>query len=657
MLGKSNTYVLHSFQNQLPSPEQVPVNKLAIVFYDGQSPVLYTKDFDGRLLELGKGVTKFSELSDVDTSNAVEGSFLTLKDGKYSATLSIGSLTNLSDVELSQSKANQYLRYNPLLEAYSNYYPSYYLHELLDVEVSDPSDEQSRLTMGNQTLYYDHPSGKFKTRPRINQINQLVDVEITPTNNSYQILGIDGPGGIWKNIDLQIVNDPAPKLGNNLDAQGFQIRNSSYRLNTRECNLPIVNIDYKDGDYWVLKGYPSSVINQCVVNVDINTQVNSTSVLMLEIHQSTGAILLGNMPNVQYEDGKPPRLSGNGKIDLITITQVCTPPIAPSTQPVKTTYVTSAALNLAPLGQGTLPSYRYDKSRYPFEQELQTPDRYDTYYDYVESLLTFEPEVSSGKDWLNDKAIRYTAAGAPVTMVVSSSGTNLAIEKYSLGIQDRIVRLGAGLSNETIPVNSQVTSNQYVDVVHSQPIVLNTDFTIEMYLSYTEAEYKQANLSNADAHYLFCNQTSIAANKIAIIYRPSWETSSQQTELLLEIGSSSYVLPNAYTYFYNKSDDFYTHIALQRRGSLVELYIDGVKQGTAIPITTLDTFNIQRYSIVMNGSLSTMRISKIARYSSTLLNTPAIRFGLVGGAGDILDRQVFQHYNWLDRDLEHEIFC
>ena len=128
---------------------------------------------------------------------------------------------------------------------------------------------------------------------------------------------------------------------------------------------------------------------------------------MLEIRQDTGSIVLGNLENVKYEDGKPFRLSGAGKTDLITITQIKTQQ-SPSSTVITTTYVTVNALNLAAVGQGGVASWRYDKNRYPFVQEFSIANRYDDYYDYVESLLTFEPEVSTSKTWLEDKAIRIS---------------------------------------------------------------------------------------------------------------------------------------------------------------------------------------------------------------------------------------------------------
>lgn len=657
--ARRDSYLLHSFDNHLPTAEELVVGKLAVVFFNQQSPILYTKDYLGNVLEIGKGASKLADLEDVDISNAKEGSFFTRQGTKFRATRFIGSISNLNDVEISNPLAGQYLRYNDITESFSNYYPSYYLHELSDVEVANPLDELAAQAQANQVLYYDHSSGKYKTRPRTNLINELADVAISAGITDSQLLAYDASAGLWRNTNLQIVNDDSPELGNNLDAKGFEIRNSSYRLNSLVCNQPIVELNYKDGDYWVLTGVPIAELSQCIVNINIQPRVDSTIVLLLEIRQDTGAILLGNLPNVKYEDGKPLKLSGAGKTDLVTITMtsVAQPNGSP---PLLTTYVSTSALNLATLGQGGVSSYRYDKSRYPFVQNFEVPKRYDDYFDYVESLLTFEPEVSTGKDWLSDKACRVSALGIVLPTTVTTSGTNISSNKFNLGIEDYVLQLAKGLSTEVISSNGVLGVNQYVQVTPSADIVLDADFTLELYLNYKDIEYRESDTAIGVMHRLFSSQTSSSTNRLELTYKPLYTATGQQTELSLTIGNSSnsVVLLNAYTYFHNKTEDFYTHLAIQRRGAVFELYIDGVLQNTTGLSASTATLSISSYICSLYGRLSTLRITnKVARYLPNLINTPALRFGLVGGANEILDRQVFNSFTWLDRDLEHEIFC
>jgi hypothetical protein len=62
--------------------------------------------------------------------------------------------------------------------------------------------------------------------------------------------------------------------------------------------------------------------------------------------------------------------------------------------------------------------------------------------------------------------------------------------------------------------------------------------------------------------------------------------------------------------------------------------------------------------VALVGNLGSIRLTKgVERYTGNSEIVPSLRFGLVGGAVDILDREVFNDYTWLDRELEHEIFC
>lgn len=650
-----DSYALHAQSNRLPNGSEVAVGKIAIVFYDNQNPILYTKDFNGRILEIGKGVSKLEELEDVDLSNAREGSFLIKQGDKYITSSFLGNLGFLSDVELqSPVETNQYLRYNSLLESFTNYYPSYYLDEITNVNVADSGDVSASLAQNNHVLYYNHDLGGFYTRPRTNLINELADVEINLQNDEFQILAL-GNDGIWRNSNLRIEFDPSPTLSNDLDVQGNTLINSSYKSNSLDCNDFTVELNYSEGDYWVLYGVPVETINQCIVNINFNTKPNTTSVLMLEIRQDTGSIVLGNLTNVKYEDGELFQLSGAGKTDLITITQVNT---QVGLEPAEiVTYITASALNLSTLGQGGVPSYRYDKNRYPFTQQFSLPNRYDDYFDYVESLLTFEPEVSTGKTWIDDKACRVDINNTIIPTTVITTGIQVSSNKFSLGIEDFVIKLDRGIPAHLTTINSVNNDHTYIIAQFGSTVELNSDFTLELFLNYDLNQFKEDSTDIEDYHYLFSNETITTTNELHVRYIPTFSTTGQNTKLELKVGNSQVALENGYTYFYNKSTDFFTHIALQRVGGEVQLYIDGVIQ-TIPSIINTDTFLIDSYKAALNGNISTIRLTNsIARYSPNLINVPNLRFGLVGGANDILDRQVFDSFLWLDREFEQEIFA
>ena len=70
--------------DSLPAPHEIAVGELVLSLKDEQA-ILYTKDFTGKILEIGKGVQKFTELQDVNINNAREGDFLVKQGNGFTA--------------------------------------------------------------------------------------------------------------------------------------------------------------------------------------------------------------------------------------------------------------------------------------------------------------------------------------------------------------------------------------------------------------------------------------------------------------------------------------------------------------------------------------------------------------------------------------------
>lgn len=609
----------HRFSNTPPSSNEIAIGEIVLQLFK-DTATLFTKSVNGEVIELGKGALKLEDLEDVDLTNMKDGSFLIRQDGKFVASNFIGSIGNLSDVEISNPQAGDYLRYDPFFLSFRNFKPSYNLYELLDVDIPDSTNESESFSMNDMTLYYDHPSGKFKVRERRKFINQLDDVDISAESYN-QLLQLDSDG-IWRNMDLEIVRDTSPALGGSLNANGNQILNSAYKINTLVCNLPIMNINYAQGDYWVLEGVPISVNEQCIVNINFSSPLtNATAILMLEVRQDTGNILIGGLSNIKYEDGKPLQLSGAGKTDLITIT-------INKTGSVYTSYITPAALNLATAGNGGIPAYRYDKNRYPDIQLFEAPTLYDDYFEYVQLLLNFEEEASSGKLWYEDKS--------DFSHLITTTAIQTAIDIYTYGLQEYVATFESTLSEVTLST--------------TLPITLLQAFTFECFINHP---YSSEYIAEDMEHVLFENED----NTFSIKYVGSLST-SQDTYLQLKIHDNVINYPNAYNYFRDK-DSKYVHIAIVR-DTTVRLYIDGVRQ---VGIENAGLISITE-DIVINsgvitgfkGLLNTIRVTNYPRYTDNF-QIPDMRFGLIGGANDILEAQVFDTYMNLDKELEFNWFC
>lgn len=614
--------IKHRFSNEPPSASEIAVGELVLQLFKNEA-VLYTKSLNGEVLELGKGALNLEELQDLDLTNLKDGSFLIRQGDKFVASNFIGSISNLTDVEINNPQSGDYMRYDSVFLSFRNFKPSYNLYQLLDVSVPNPAVGSASSGMNDQTLYYDHTAGKFKTRLRHKFITQLDDVELS-SQEANQILQLD-TDGIWKNMNLQIVRDTNPALGGNLNAQGYHIVNSSYKINTVLCNTPTKTIAYADGDYWILEGVPVATNEQCIVNIDFTTTLtNTVCIMMLEIRQNTGNILISGLPNLQYEDGKPLQLSGAGKIDLITIT-------AKKVGTQITTYVTPTALNLATIGNGGVPAYRYDKNRYTDVQLFSNPTLYDDYFEHVKLLLNFEEEVISNKLWYEDKS--------DLDNPVTTTTTQTAIDVFSYGMQEKVAEF--------------VNATNNITITPTVPITLTNSFTFECFINHPSTlEYTGTNME----HVLFRN----TENTLVIKYKGDVNT-TQNTYLEVRVLDYIYTYVNGYNYFRDKNAK-YIHIAVVRKTNspILALYVDGVYQ---MPLMSVGLADIMSDIVIsgaditgFQGLLNTVRITNYARYHNNFV-IPDMRFGLVGGAVDILDAQVFDTYMYLDKELEYNIFC
>ncbi|MGL5923794.1 hypothetical protein [Chroococcidiopsis sp.] len=638
------TLVRYSISNTPPRPQELPIGQLALQI-SGSKAYLYTKNEFGEIIQIGQGAERFEDLLDVDLTGVRDGSYLIYQNGKYRASNQIGSLSSLSDVEISNPRSGEYLRYDPISETFHNYRPSYSLFELLDVSVANPTNPTATADQNDQVLVFNAVLNRFETRSRRNTLQELDDVEISDQER-YQVVMLD-PDGIWRNQDLQIERDPSPKLGTNLNAQGHSLIDSTYRVKRVELTTAIVELNYAEADYWILQGVPASVLPYCtVVPIVTNHKVNSSAIMMLELRQDTGAIVLAGLENMQYEDGRPIKLSGPGRVDLVTVhvSKRSFPTFANPNNTRIDSYITVNALNLAPLGQGGIPAYRYDKSRLAEPQSFSQPDLYDPYYDYVALLHTFEPEQSTGRLWSDDKS-QYYLPGPVADLVTSTTTTNTAqleTDLYTFGIQEKVA--------------SFTQPSHLIETLLDASIQLTQDFTIEFFVEFPLPELT---LTPQNDYTLFQLSKGGSPPAIDLQYKGLVAASTQTTELAVTIGSLSLTLPNAYTYF-QRGVGLYQHVAIVRQSTQYRVFIDGVTQNYRQLTSAIAPNGIEfdRYLSSLVGNLNSVRITdRVARYWDNFL-PPDMRFGLTGGEGDrILESQVFSYgFNLGEHSLGIEWF-
>jgi len=597
----------HYEGTEIPSGSDIEIGEI-VVQLNGNTATLYTKTFEGVIVEIGQGALNLTDLQDIDFTNATDGAFIIQQGNSFVITDKVGTIDSLTDVEINNPQAGDYLRYDPTYLAYRNFQPSYSLYQLLDVNVI-PSNSSNSSSQNNEILYFDYPSNSFKTRPRTNLLQDLLDVNVSGSDNN-QVLVYNATDDKWENQNLQIVNDTNPTLGGNLNASAYTINNSSYRTQYITANVSSITCDYSTGDYFVIQGVDVNTNSQCLINITANNLAENTSVIMmLEIRQSTGNIFIAGLTNAKFEDGKPIQLSGNGKIDLITIT-------IQNINNIITSYVTANALNLASLGEGGIPAYRYDESRYATIEQFDIPHLYDNYFKYVQLLLNFET-TSLNNIWYADKSL--------LANNITTNTTQLATSFYSFGLQEYVAEFLSYANSINITSNSNIT--------------INNDFTFEFFINYpSDNDYN----SNTTITNTFIDNNASNNNSITtfrIIYTGAINT-TQNTILQVIIGSNTYTLINAFSYFSNE-DSNYIHIAVVRSGVYIYIYIQGIyqvcKESNSSGIVTdssITSFNITNADINLVGNLNSVRLTKYARYKTNFL-LPNMRFGLVGGYENI----------------------
>jgi hypothetical protein len=596
----------HAFVDRLPLPSEIAYGELVVVFYGEEgTAALYTKDLLNRIVEVGKGVTSFSELEDVDLTNVRDGSYFILDNGKYRAVNSIGSITTLADVEVASPLDGQYLRYDAVFGSFRNFAPSYALSSLTDVDVI-PVTTNATQTQNNHVLYYDAASEKFKTRPRTNLINELADVEITSNSGYTGIISLDRTDGIWKNLPLEIKNDPVPQLSNNLNCNTFGLTNYSYRVVSLVASVNLLTLNYTLGDYFVITGVPSSTVPQCTIDFSqIQPRTNSSIILLIELRQNTNELLFGGLTNVRYENGNAPLLSGAGRTDLLTVNIV-------NVSGVITSYVTVAALDLAALGQGGIPPTTLST------QVFSPRELYDDFYEKVVCLMNYEDEDVSGKLWQDDKS---------ESEVYEVTGTVVGDRALRTGSLKDYVALGR------------------TEVSFSPSLALSGDFTVELFINFPQDSAFQPPSGNNSYFYLDNGSMFLISN-----------SSTKGGNFTLHSNTySGFSVTNASRLFKYQGNR-YIHIALVREANAIYFYVDGeeVRLNTFSALTWVGNVTIPSFHTEINGNVNSIRITEVARYKngSAPFAVPNMDFGLVGGASDIIDSQVFDTFRQLDEELE-----
>jgi hypothetical protein len=378
-------------------------------------------------------------------------------------------------------------------------------------------------------------------------------------------------------------------------------------------------LPYAIADYWIVTGVPLATQAQCILLPQIAPANNQAAVMLIEIRQNTGQILVGGLTNVKYEDGKAIKLSGNGKTDIITI-------LVQNVEGVISTYVTATALNVATLGQGGIPAWRYDIIDNQ-AQLLAAPKLYDDYFKYVKLLLDFEAQDWRDKLWYEDKS----SANVPVAI---------------LGVTQQDTEITTfGIPNQIAEFDNAVDS---ITITPAATINVTGDFTFEFYLQYQDTAFYES--ATTVTHNYF------DSTNFSISYTGQLTTSTQNLTLTLTIGTNTYTFDNANRLF-RYQNSRYIFFSVTRVGTSIKVHCDGQllteKEGltTDSPATNLA---ISSATISLIGRLDSVRLTVgKGRYTDAVYQPPAMRFGRLGGLEDVVHSQSF---NYFHRSIGNQIF-
>lgn len=607
MLNK-RSLTTHSWSGTSPPSQDIKVGEL-VLWIQQSVARLYTKTPTGQIIELGKGSTSLAELLDLDLTGSSDGDVIVLDSstGKWRASSTPINLADVAGIEVANPTDGQYLIYDAVKGAYVNQDASYELSEITNIDVEDLA------TKDDHVIYYELSSNSYKLRPRFNLINQLNDVTVT-SGATKNILTLE-EDGVWKNMPFKIEYDLDPKLGGDLNASKYSIINSSYKTVEIDVAHPVHEIEYALADYWIVKG--SAVNTLLDISFPAPTSQEKSYHLLIELRQSTGDIYLGGLTNVRYEDGKLPKLSGNGKTDLLSVLCVH------DSEGAVITYVTVAALNLSLEGEGGVFNNRYDKNRFPPQQFFGSPSWYDDFFLYTALLLNFE-QSSLGRDWFEDKSLVYSPA--------TSTAAQVPTDIFTFGQREFVATF------ETL--------SQSIDVDYTSEN-LDADFTIEFFVQYPlDQDYVGESVEH----------TYLQTDDVSVIYYADIAT-TQQSRIEIVLGTDTLIYTNAFRLFRYQNNRF-VHLAVVREGTAIKLFVDGIEEIPYTFSTSSDTLSLQNLTISLKGNLNSFRITRgIARYTENF-TVPDMRFGLLGGALEILENQVFDtYYNEGISSVAQEMFA
>jgi hypothetical protein len=232
--------------------------------------------------------------------------------------------------------------------------------------------------------------------------------------------------------------------------------------------------------------------------------------------------------------------------------------------------------------------------------------------------MNYEDEDVSGKLWQDDKS---------ESEVYEVTGTVVGDRALRTGSLKDYVALGR------------------TEVSYSPSLVLSGDFTIELFINFPQDSAFQPPAGNNS--YLYLDNGSM--------FLISTSSTKGGNFTLYSNTYSGFSVTNASRLFKYQGNR-YIHIAVVRESNAMYLYVDGeeVRLNTFSAPTWVGNVTIPSFHTEINGNVNSIRITEVARYKngSAPFAVPNMDFGLVGGASDIIDSQVFDTFRQLDEELE-----